>query len=452
MYQSIAHLLGDRFAPRRLTERLSKLRRVAAISRAVRSTALGDILRALLIWVAACAIPGFLLGLFPVLPVPLAALFAFLMALSAPFLVSFGVSSAARSAVLLGALLERRSLTAPARTLAEHRAVKIAVLGTVGKTSMVETLRAVLSEGRVVATGPEAHITPSNIATFVKGLAGTEDVIIFELGDDGDEADSLLAAISPDIAILTGLPEGDTTLLRASMEALGEKPLFVNGDDTPLRRAAPRGSILYGRGGALLWKVAGSETSLGGTSVTLRHGARTVTARSRLLGLHHLGSLAVAADIATRLGLSDEDIQRGIGATGPFERRLELRKLDDGVLLIDDSYGTDPKGAAAAVEFLGRLAGRSYVIVGGLAVPESRLHDAHEELGREIAGAGIEKVVLLRNSEGHAVEQGLTRAGFEGELLYAEDLSAAVAAVSDRAIPGDVILLQGGRSSAALLG
>ena len=61
--------------------------------------------------------------------------------------------------------------------------------------------------------------------------------------------------------------------------------------------------------------------------------------------------LCAAADIASRLGLTDEEVREGISHTKPFEHRMQPR-IDGGVTMIDDSYNGNPDGVRVAIEFL----------------------------------------------------------------------------------------------------
>ena len=69
------------------------------------------------------------------------------------------------------------------KQLARHKAVKIAIAGSFGKTSMREILKTVLSEGKKVAAPPQSFNTALGIRQFVKGLGGDEEVLLFELGE-----------------------------------------------------------------------------------------------------------------------------------------------------------------------------------------------------------------------------------------------------------------------------
>ena len=150
---------------------------------------------------------------------------------------------------------------------------------------------------------------------------------------------------------------------------------------------------------------------------------------------------AAAADIASRLGLTPEQVLEGIAATKPFEHRMQPR-TEGGVTIIDDSYNGNPDGAAAAIDFLSKINGRRFYVTPGLVEMGARSPEVHREIGAKLAEARIEKVVLMRNSATPFIEQGLHEAKYAGEVIWFDDMLAAISALPHLTIPSDVILIQ----------
>jgi UDP-N-acetylmuramoyl-tripeptide--D-alanyl-D-alanine ligase len=370
--------------------------------------------------------------------------------------------------------IERRIIKKAQRKIRESRAIKIAIAGSFGKTTMKEILRTILAEGKKVAATRGNANTPIGISRFVGTLDGSEEIIIFEFGEyyPGDIA-ALCALVEPDIGIVTGVNEAHIerfkTLERTTKtifelaEYLGEKPLYVNGE-SPRAAAAAQcqksgclpsgqhpdvghiGHKMYSRQGVADWRVSEETTGIEGTRFTLTltraHGAGTIEAVSGLLGLHQIGPLAAAAAIAFELGLSAAEIESGIRKTRPFEHRLEPKREIPGVVTIDDTYNGNPDGARAAIEFLRSVEARRriYVTPGFVEMGE-RSKQVHEELGRTLASVA-DVVVLVRNSSTPHIARGLTAAGFKGQLLWYSDALAMYAALPMLTLPGDVVLLQ----------
>ena len=63
-------------------------------------------------------------------------------------------------------------------------------------------------------------------------------------------------------------------------------------------------------------------------------------------------------------------------------------------------------------------------------------------VGKQLAEARIEHVVLVRNSVTPFIERGLKEADFKGQLTWFEDALTAYAALPHLTVSGDVVVLQ----------
>ena len=345
------------------------------------------------------------------------------------------------------------------RTIRASKATKIAIAGSYGKTSMREILKEVLSGGspgnavKKVASPPGSYNTPLGIAKFVQSLAGDEDILIFEFGEyySGDIR-KLCEIVQPDIGIITGVNEAHLAkfkTLESTTDTIFEiaafvdpQNLYLNGENERIRKRYKSGNVLYSHDGVLGWHVSNARTDLSGTTFTLSNGISTFRVASKLLGLHSVGPLVTALHIAMKFDLTVAQIERGIARTKPFSHRLEPKQWAEGVTFLDDSYNGNPDGVAAVVAFIAKLSGRRFYITPGLVEAGPRTPEVHEEIGRMLAEAGIEKVVLIRNSVTPHIERGLKKAGFKGELLRYDDMPGCLAAIRTMTVPGDIVLVQ----------
>lgn len=350
--------------------------------------------------------------------------------------------------------LEYRQVEKTRRYLATVNATKIAVAGSYGKTSMREILRTVLSQGKRASAPPHSYNTPLGISQFVKGLTGNEEVLVFELGEyyPGDVR-KLARVVQPQIGVIAGINEAHLSKFKhiertvstifELADYLGEQPVYVNGDSSLARAAARPGHIIYSRDGVDGTLVRNATTGLDGTSFELVMGRKVLHLKSQLLGLHQVGPLVAAADIARKLGLSIEQIEAGVAAVEPFAHRLQPRTDSDGVIILDDSYNGNPDGVSAVIAFLASLHGHKRIYVTpGLVEMGTKTAEVHREIGHQLADAGIETVILIRNSATPDIEKGLIQAGFKGEVVWFNTGPEANAALPNLTVKGDVVLLQ----------
>lgn len=373
--------------------------------------------------------------------------------LLAPFLLAYLIIIPLGIIKIIQYPVEQRILKTAKKKIHSHRGLKIAIAGSFGKTSMREILKTVIQQGKKVAAPPHSYNTPLGISTFAETLGGDEDVIIFELGEyyPGDIR-KLCELIHPDIGIITGVNEAHLkkfkTLDRTAdtifelSEYVAPEKLYVNGENQ-LAKARADKNIIYDRTGVADWHVKNASSDLTGTSFSLTKGGTTIKMESSLLGMHQIGPLAVAAEIATQVGLSPNEIEQGIKRTAPFEHRLYPIKDSTGVITLDDSYNGNPDGVNAVIAFLASLKNhRRFYVTPGLVEMGDRTESVHKTIGRKLAEAEIEKVVLVKNSVTPFIEQGLKESHYRGEILWFDDALTAFRALPNITVAGDVVLLQ----------
>ena len=379
----------------------------------------------------------------------------FLIVLFSPYILAYGIIIPLLVIrVIIQWPIERLIINKAKQKLKIHTAVKIGIAGSFGKTTMREILKTVLSEGKKVAAPPHSYNTLLGISQFVKTLKGDEEILVFELGEyyPGDVR-KLCYLVQPSMGVITGVNEAHLQKFKSLertvktiyelADYLEEKPVYVNGENELARKNARSGHILYDRGRVENWKIENSKTDLTGTSFTLTKNGTRLELKSALLGLHQIGPLAASAEIALNLGLSFDQVRDGISKTMPFDHRLEPKTDNAGVITLDDSYNGNPDGVNAVIAFLASLKDcRKFYVTPGLVEMGLRTEEIHKQIGKQLAKASIEKVVLIKNSVTSFIEQGLKENGYTGEVIWFDDALAAFAALPLLTVKGDVVLLQ----------
>lgn len=375
--------------------------------------------------------------------------------LELPLFALAAISATVVASNLCQNVVERALLRKTRSRLAAHPALKIAIAGSYGKTTMREILKATLAAGKKVAAPPGSFNTPLGVRSFVSSLSGDEEVLIFELGEyySGDIRE-LCEIVRPVIGIITGVNEAHLekfgTLQNTArtifeiQDYVTSKRLYINGESENLpNELIARDNIIYSGQKVGDWIISDAQTSLGGTHFIATKGSKVVRVQSKLLGLHMVGSLAAAIHIADTLGMSPVDIEKGIATTSAFEHRLFPKSDTSGVVTLDDSYNGNPTGVTAVIAFLASLKEhRRFYVTPGLVEMGHRTEAVHREIGKQLARAGIEYVVLIRNSVTAYIEEGLNESGFSGKLLWFDDGPTAYASLPHMTVSGDVILLQ----------
>lgn len=378
-----------------------------------------------------------------------------LIVLVMPFLLGFGIVIPLLIGRLLIQLPKERAIIASAQKVFQtNTAVRIAVVGSYGKTTAKEILATILGEGLNVAATPGNMNTPIGISRFARKLTGKEDVLILELGEGkvGDITE-LSELTLPTMGIMTGINESHLSSFKSIertiatiyelVDYLGKDAVVYKNKENDILKdlVSIKDRYGYSQSGVDGWEISDLCTSIDGTKFVMKKGDKTINLATKLIGLHTVGVTAAAVSIAETLGLSIKQIQTGASHIKPFEHRMDPRKIH-GAWVIDDTYNGNSDGVKAGLELLktSRAKRRIYVTP-GLVEQGDKTAQVHEEVGRQAAGSA-DMVVLMKNSVTDYIIKGLDKANFKGELLIIDDPLDFYSNLEHFVAAGDVVLMQ----------
>lgn len=346
-----------------------------------------------------------------------------------------------------------RKIKRSQKVFENHPAIKIAVAGSYGKTTMKEMLLTVLSEGKkVAATEANKNVAVSH-AEFAHRLNGGEEILIIEYGEGapGDVA-KFTKVTKPDRGIITGLAPAHLdkykTLQKAGAdifslaEYLKGKAVYVNAESEELKPFLKKDYILYSSGGVKGWKVSNPKISMEGLSFTMKKEAEKINVSAPVLGHHQIGPIALVCALAYELGLNIGQIEDGVTKVAAFEHRMQPYRLG-AAWVIDDTYNGNIDGMKAGLELLAQLpAKRKVYITPGLVDQGLENQKVHHKLGQLIVASGANEVVLMKNSVTDSIVAGMEKTGFRGELKIEDDPLAFYSNLDQFVAAGDLVLMQ----------
>jgi UDP-N-acetylmuramoyl-tripeptide--D-alanyl-D-alanine ligase len=328
----------------------------------------------------------------------------------------------------------------------------VGVVGTNGKTSTKELLRAALGGAlRVHATvGNYNNLVGVPLTLFA--LPDDADIAVIEMGtNQPGEVATLRGIVEPDVVVVTSIAEehleglGDLAgVLREEVSACDGVGLAVVPSSQPeIGRAArtrARRTVSAGLDdGDVKPSVWGIEVD--GRGWLEVEGERV---RVPLRGVHNLRNAMLALTVARESGVSVHDAARSIAIMPAPPMRVYFESCAKATV-INDAYNSNPGSARVALELLEHAgAGRQRVAVLGtmleLGVQTDRLHD---DVARAALASPIELVVGVG-----AMADALARVGAnDPRVAGGVDVDAAWSAVRSRVAPNAVILLKGSRGA-----
>jgi UDP-N-acetylmuramoyl-tripeptide--D-alanyl-D-alanine ligase len=229
---------------------------------------------------------------------------------------------------------------------------------------------------------------------------------------------------------------------------------ILNADDALVRAMAGRTKarvVTFGTSGGA--DVSASDIKLDRLSrpaFTLTTASGSAQVRLRLHGAHHVSNALAAAAVAAELGMPTQAIADGLtGAEALSRWRMEVSERPDGVIVVNDAYNASPEAMAAALEATAVMAQgrRSYAVLGRMAELGARSRDLHERAGIAAARAGFTGIIAVGAEAAPMLTGAKSQPGYGGELLAVPDADSAMAAITERLRPGDVVLVKASRAA-----
>ena len=337
---------------------------------------------------------------------------------------------------------------------------RVAVTGSVGKTSTRDMIWYVLSEkyncGRNLKNYNNNIGLPISIFQFDEHT----EAAVLEMGMDAfGEIEYLSSIVKPEVGVITNIGIAHMEKLgsrdgifQAKMEItkniLPEKEggtLVFAGDSeylTKQRTAGDYGQIEVGEGADADLRISGVEDhGIAGITFFVEYEEGGIKEKKRIelpaAGAHNAANAAIALAVGRKLGVSIQEGAEGLKKVELTGSRL--RKIDGAsVGIIDDTYNANPFSMMSAIDVLVRSDAKRRVAILGdmfeLGIDEKELH---RKVGEHAAAAGVDELITIGNLAEHITEGGGGR--------HFKDKAAFLEVMGDCIRPGDLVLVKASR-------
>ncbi len=346
------------------------------------------------------------------------------------------------------------------KLLAQKDLIRIGITGSYGKTTVKHILGTLLAEKYQVLYTPKSFNTPMGVSRTIREmLLPAHQVFIAEMGARhvGDIKE-LCRLVKPEIGILTsvGPQHLDTfkTVERVAstkyelIAALPAEGRSFFADDHAICRALyqktvkPRTLASLTAGDADVWSENVNVSPEGSAFTLCFADGQRYACQTRLLGEHNILNIVLAAAVARSLGLTKQQILRGVQRIEPVPSRLELIKNTNSYTIINDGFNANPIGAQAALNVLGQFPQRRIIVTPGMVELGAREAELNREFGRAIAKAA-DIAVIVGKKRVQPIMDGLAEAGFPAESTHRVDsLQESTALLQRLARAGDTVLYE----------
>ena len=337
--------------------------------------------------------------------------------------------------------------------------IRIGITGSWGKTSVKFILGTILEEKYHTLVTPASYNTPMGVTKVIRTkLEPGHRIFIAEMGARhvGDIKE-MCRLVHPQIGVITSVgPQHLDTFKTVERVAATKYELIQALPDDGTAFFADDGGIcreLY-----IQTKKEKHLTGLDpdqdeiwaedisyspeGCTFRLCRKDETIICHTNLLGELNILNILLCASVAIRLGMTMEQIARGISRIKPVEHRLQLIRHPGGLNVIDDAFNSNIRGAKQAFSVLKQFPKKRIVVTPGMVELGEQEYEMNRQFGAAMADC-CDTAILIGKKRSSAIAEGIQAKGIpENNIHTVSSLADATELLKTIAHEGDTVLFE----------
>lgn len=339
--------------------------------------------------------------------------------------------------------------------------IKIGITGSYGKTSSKFILESILSRKYSVLVTPNSFNTPlGNVITIREHLKNHHEIYISEMGAKKvGEIKEICDIIKPKYGIITSIGKQhlDTfknidNIIKTKYELIDSLPAdgvaFMPLDNKYTKAIylkEKRKKYSYGifneKDNLDVW-VKNIELSEKGSTFSVHKGEESIDCTTCLLGEHNVINILGCISIAIELGLTLDQIKIGVSKIKPIEHRLQIISNNNGTIVLDDAFNSNPNGAKAALKVLSEFNGRKIIVTPGMIELGKEEQKLNKEFGNEMAKI-VNIAILVGEKRTVPIKEGIEEYKENNTIIYVvNSLGEATKKLGEVVRRDDIILFE----------
>ena len=282
----------------------------------------------------------------------------------------------------------------------------VGITGSVGKTSTKEMVASILGQRYQTLKTFGNFNNEIGVPLTIFQIDVCHEAAVLEMGmNHFGEMHRLSKMAQPTHCVFTNIGVAHLEflgsrdgILKAKCEMLdyaaADAPVFVNGDDDKLAALKDR-AVAFGLSPSCQVHADHLEDlGLDGIRCRIHAQEEQMDVAIPLPGTHMVYNAMAGTCVGLSLGLSMEEIRRGIEALQPISGRSHILRTPLYTLL-DDCYNANPVSMCAMLDVLARTSGRRVAILGDMGELGEESEQLHTQVGEHAAALGLDAVITI---------------------------------------------------------
>lgn len=333
----------------------------------------------------------------------------------------------------------------------------IGITGSVGKTSTKDIIYSVLKQRYKTF---KTYGNNNNLIGLPFQILNLKDqeIAILEMGmNHVGEIKKLSQIAQPDISVITNIGTSHIgnlgsreNILSAKLEILDgmhKKILVINNDNDLLHDyyKKNRDVKIYTCGihndSEIMARNIEIKDDFSQFTYCSQNG-KQIKVKVPVAGIHFIYNALCAVTIGKYFGLNDEEIVKGIEEFELTKKRMDIVKLKNDVIIINDSYNASLESMQVSLQYLGGLKNRRKIaVLGDMLELGDYSKELHEKVGKEVIKNNINILVCCGEDSKYIIKS--AKEGMEQNNIYYFDTNDEVEKfIKQISKTGDAILFK----------
>lgn len=344
------------------------------------------------------------------------------------------------------------------RKLYNDKLQVVAITGSVGKTSTKDMIASVLSTKYKTLKTQGNYNNHIGVPLTILKIKEEHEVAVIEMGMNHLGEISILTNIAkPNLCVITNIGTSHIgnlgsreNILKAKLEILEgnkEKEIVINNDNDLLNKFYNENNneiniTTYG---------IEEQNTIYATNIIQKEESSKFICHVEdeefevnvpVAGLHFVENSLAATAVGKKLGLTNEEIKKGIEAFELTKKRMDIETLKNGVKIINDSYNASLESMKGSLQNLAQYKNRKIAVLGDMFELGEYAKQLHEKVGIEVYKNNIDILICVGENAKYIAKKSKEEGMAKENIYYFKEKENIIEKLKQIMKKDDVILFK----------